>query len=175
MKINKKGENMKSKSILFNIVKFLIALGSIIGVMYFDRKALLKEKIIKERYMDYYKLMNRWIQNKLNNWEIKNFFDNNNLHSVAIYGMGTLGELIYKELKNNGIKTKYFIEKNYIDNIIGIENIPIISIHDVKQLKNIDLIIVTPIFDYKEIEAELKQYLNNISIVSLEYIINTCT
>lgn len=63
------------------------------------------ESTLKEvnRYRKKYEFMYQWMKLKQNGIELIEFFQDRKLESIAIYGMGDLGELLYKELEDNRI------------------------------------------------------------------------
>ena len=77
--------------------------------------------------------------------------------------MGGIGERVYEELKKTDVDVKYFIDKSVINS-----RLKVFDIND--ELPYVDVIIVTPIFAFDDIERELSQKVNY-PIVSIEDII----
>ena len=94
----------------------------------------------------------------------------NNIKNIAIYGMGTLGELFYNEIKGTGVKVNYFIDKNADTLYYGVDDIAVVGLDDIANQDEVDAIIVTPIFDFDTIESDLEE-VTDISLISLEDII----
>ena len=91
-------------------------------------------------------------------------YDWNDL-TIALYGLGQWGELIYAEMKNLGYKIQYGIDKKvkkfYDLHIIDIQKIP----------DSVNLIIVSVIQEYEEICADISQHYSG-RILSIEELIS---
>lgn len=141
------------------------------GTVYLNKKSLQEEKKLQEKYRSYYELTYNWLQNKNDGKKLQEYFIENNINNVAIYGRGTLGELFYKEIKNTDIDIRYFIDKN-VEEVYDYEaNIPIIGIEHIREQDEVDAIVITPIFDYDEIKKELEMKGVMSVILSLEDVI----
>ena len=110
------------------------------------------ESTLKEvnRYRKKYEFMYQWMKLKQNGIELIEFFQDRKLESIAIYGMGDLGELLYKELEDNRI-IKFGIDRQLKQN-----KIPIYSLENVKE--KVDAI-VTPVLITDEIEDQIYEIL----------------
>lgn len=124
-----------------------------------------KCNINDNKFRRYYSLTTRWIMLKNENIKLEEYFSKHNIKSIAIYGMGELGNLLVGELKNSNINICYAIDK-----MVGqsYKDIPVITPDG--QYKKVDTIIVSAIFDFENIEKEIKKY-TKIPIISLEDII----
>ena len=69
------------------------------------------------------------------------------------------------------IKVKCFLDKNAEDIFYKLDDKPVLGLEEFKQKENVNAIVITPVFDYKEIIDELEK--NNIkgNFISLEDII----
>jgi glycosyltransferase involved in cell wall biosynthesis len=77
----------------------------------------------------------------------------NKWDTIAIYGMGKIGELLYKYFRNGNVHVKYGIDKN------GSSDIRELCIRKPHEIENdIDVIIVTITFDYYNVIKDLKNY-----------------
>lgn len=117
------------------------------------------------KFKSYYHLLNRWMQIKNDGNHLADYLESKNYHTVALYGMGELGERLCEELKNSNIKIQYVMDKNLKNLSIDYE---VRTLAD--NLEPVDAIIVTAIFAYDEIEQELSKIVN-FPIISLEEII----
>lgn len=160
---------MNIKKVIKNIFKVGTVGGIIGGFVYLGQKSLKKETILGKRYKSYYELTNQWITNKNKNKDIARYFVENNIKTIAIYGMGTLCELFFEDIKKTDIKVSYFIDKNVDELYYGLDNISVIGIDDIRNQENVDAIIITPIFDYESILQDLQDI--DTRIISLEDII----
>ena len=118
-----------------------------------------------DKYYSMYLLCNQWLIAKNKKSDIVSYLNAKDVHTVAIYGMSEIGELLYEELANSSIQIKYGI-----DCCLGKKcgNISVFSVEE--NLEPVDLIIVTPIYYYKEIEESLKKKEIG-KIISIEEII----
>lgn len=125
------------------------------------------------KFRMYYNLLIKWIYVYRDVKKIEDYFSINNISKVAIYGMGELGRILFDELcLSDKVKIELLIDQKK-GSAFG--KVKVLSIYDdiSQELinKGIELIIVTPIFSYNEIEKELIKK-TNIKTVSLEEIIH---
>lgn len=122
----------------------------------------------KSRYISYYYIIQEWMFNKQKGKTIENYLEKNNIYNIAIYGMGTLGKMLYDDIKNTNIKISYIIDKTLEKNW---DEVPIINLKDIKDYPMVDAIIITPIYNYVHIIQEIKNYKINFLTISLEQLI----
>lgn len=115
------------------------------------------------KFYDYFQVTNRWLEIKNTGKTLEAFFDANNMNTIAIYGMGELGHRLYEELKDSNVKVKYAIDKSCKE-----IDIPVINLED--KLEPVDVIIVTPIFDYNNIANSIANVCDY-EIASLEEVV----
>lgn len=116
-----------------------------------------------ERFRKNYNLMVRWMTAAQNHKSIADTLSEQGIHSVAIYGMGEIGTLLYNELKDTEIAMPYAI-----DNGGAYAELEIRRSDDT--LDSVDAIIVSVIYAYDEIKSDLQGKFDG-KIVSLEEII----
>lgn len=122
------------------------------------------------RYKIYYDITNKWIKNKNLNKNIDIYFQENNIKSIAIYGIGEMAERLYEELKDKKIHIKYFIDRDQ-KTINNISSIPIIRTDDLTAINKVDAIIITPIYAYESIKVDIENNGTTVQIISLKDII----
>lgn len=105
--------------------------------------------IIKFRKLFY--CMLDWNRLKSEGKSIERFLQTNGYYSIAIHGIGEVGELIYEELKDSSIEIKYAIDRSALD-FEG--QLSIMKMED--ELPKVDLIISTVFGDTKDILEQLK-------------------
>ena len=76
------------------------AIGNIEG-----RKIKSQEKEV-EKYRAYYNMLNQWMVLKQEGKSLEKYFIDNGYKTVAIYGMGEMGNRLYEELKGTSIEVK---------------------------------------------------------------------
>lgn len=97
---------------------------------------------------------------------IESYMVKNGYHSVAIQGMGYIGELLYEELKNSSIDVRYAIDRSAIDfkgelDVFRME----------EELPKVDLIISTVLEDSGALVAQLKEKCN-CKVLRIDEILN---
>lgn len=156
---------MKIKPIirLLGVGALLVISGvSVIG-NFWGHKVYLEEKKQKEKNIYLKQLFVRWLYNSQNGIKISDYLEELNIKTIAIYGMSDAGCKLYEELKNSNIVVKYVIDKRMIET-----DIEVVTIDD--DFKEVDIIIVTAIYEYNEIVKELKKKTKS-PVISLEQVV----
>lgn len=161
---------MKAGKVIGSILGIGAVAGGVAGIAHYSKKTINKSEELQGRYKAYYQLTNQWLMNKNENKSMKSYLADNDIKSIAIYGMGTLGELFYSEIKDSGVEVKYFIDKNADTLYYGIDDIAVVGLDDIGRQDDVDAIIVTPIFDFDAIESDMED-ITDISLISLEDIV----
>lgn len=134
----------------------------------------LNRKEIKDRdkkvdkFKGYYNILNEWLSIKLRGDSLSVYFEQKNIKVIAIYGMGELGKRLYEELINSDVIIKYAIDKNVVD-----KSCELLLVHPESELKPVDAIVVTSVFAFDEIEADLMKK-TEAEIISLEDVVYMC-
>ena len=113
-----------------------------------------------------FRIMCQWMNLKNNKIEISDWIKTIGWESVAIYGMGEMGQALLVELKSNNINVVYGIDRN-ADNIHA--DIPILKLSN--NLEKVDGIIVTAVVYYDEIKKEVQKKLD-VPIMSIKNILD---
>lgn len=117
-----------------------------------------------DKFKSYYYLMNQWLSLKNNGGTVEKYFSENNIRTVALYGMGEVGNRLYEELKGK-IEVKYAIDKNCFGQY---EELEVKRISD--DLQEVDAVVVTIPFAYEEIMVEISDKFS-CPIISIEDIV----
>lgn len=137
--------------------------GGIIGNLVI--KETTKAKKMSDKHFALFLMMNQWVKVKQEGKNLASYFEKHNYKKIAVYGMSYAGETLVSELNGCQIEIKYGIDKNptciYSD-------IDIVTLDD--HLEEVDAVVVTPVFFFKEIEEQLAQVLD-CPIISLEDIL----
>lgn len=124
-----------------------------------------KAQTMSDKHLALFLLMNQWVAVKQEGKNLSDYFERNNYHSIAVYGMSYAGERLLEELKGSGITVKYGIDKN----ASGIySDVELVTMEE--KLEEVDAVVVTPIFFFDEIEEELSKKIS-CPIISLEDIL----
>lgn len=155
----------KSRALLAGIIGVGIGLA---GQEYLKSKEIDKKERKIDKFKNYYNLLNQWLLIKQEGKSLGEYFKQNNYKSIAIYGMGELGNRLYDELKDTDVKVVCGIDKN-INNVYC--DVSAYSVEEAVNLtKTVDAIVVTAIFAFDEIEGEISSKFD-CSIVSLEDVV----
>ncbi len=130
-----------------------------------DGKLIEEAKDMSDKHLSLFLMMNEWVKIKQNGKNLLDYFVRNNYNRIAIYGMSYVGETLLKELSGSEVEVVYGIDKNaeIIDQefkVITMEN----------PLEEVDVIVVTAITFYDEIEEKLSKKID-CPIISLEDIL----
>lgn len=122
---------------------------------------------ISEKMAEFYILLVKWLTSKQAGRSVPAYFERNNYHKVAIYGMKELGILLYDELKNSNVQVEYIIDRNADTMNIDIS---VDMFEPADDLPPTDVIVVTAIHYFDEIQSSLKNRVT-CPIVSLDEVI----
>lgn len=118
-----------------------------------------------DKFKSYYNMLNQWIILKQEGKSLSKYFKLNNYKTVAIYGMGEMGNRLYDELKNSDIEVKYAVDQNASSTYSELE---VMDKED--DFDNVDVMVVTATFAFDEIEEEISEKVG-FPIVSLEDVV----
>ena len=80
------------------------------------------------------------------------YFNMNGYKNIAVYGVGKLGTLILSNIDTAQLGSIYIIDENK-EACFG--NIEKITVEELVGKKEIDMVLVTPLLDYPQIEARI--------------------
>lgn len=121
------------------------------------------EKI--DKFKGYYNMLNQWLALKQKGQRLEKYFVDNGYKTIAIYGMGEMGNRLYDELCDTEIKVKYAIDK------VAGSTFSELDVREVdSELDAVDAVIVTAIFAFDEICEELEDKLD-CPLISLDDVI----
>lgn len=155
-----------------DLAKFMAggSAGSLLTAYLFQKKHE-REKSANDRNKLYLDLVSFWLSNKNAGKSMSNYLLENDIRNIAIYGMGTMGELFYEEIENTDIAVEYFIDKSAGPSSVGANNIPVIKLNELKNHAGLDAVIVTPVCYFDSIAADIEELDSDIKIISLEELI----
>ncbi len=140
------------------------AAGQVLGVK--RKEAEYKELSDRlAKFEDYFAISNKWLKNKNMGINILDYFRRHNYETISIYGMGELGKRLYEDLKNQGKEVAFVMDKSAkgIDPNLNVCNIG-------EKLPEVDVIVITPTFDYSSIEEQLKK-VTDAEIISIKDVV----
>lgn len=162
---------MSLKKILVGLLKVGTLLGMIGGIFYVNKKTIKRVRQMYEQQKSYYSVAQRWLINKNDGKNISSYFQKKGIKTIAIYGMSSIGEIFYDEIKNKGVRVAYFIDKNAEELHCGLDDLPIVELGEIKEQEEVDAIIITPIFYFDEIVEDLESEGIDVEKLSLEDIV----
>lgn len=118
-----------------------------------------------DKFKGYYNMLNQWMILKKEGKTLASWFVDNGYRTIAIYGMGEMGNRLYDELQGTEIKVLYAVDKN---GSATYSELDVVDLED--ELENVDAMVVTSVFAFDEIKEQLCQKVD-FPIVSLEDII----
>lgn len=134
---------------------FCLTTGSLLGVFFTRKNAEVKYKELKERlakFEDYFAITNKWLKNRNQHISVADYFKNNHYERIAIYGMGEIGKRLYEELKEDGVEVTAVFDRSAqrLD--------PSLNVYSLDgPVPEVDVVVITPTFDYDAIEEQLKK------------------
>lgn len=130
-----------------------------------EREKLNKMKMLSDKHLALYRMMNEWVKIKQKNKSIADYLEGQGYNKVAVYGMNYVGETLLTELKDTNVKVMYAIDQN-AGNIYA--DVEVVSPEAV--LDEVDAVIVTPITFFEEIETKISEKLD-CPIISMDDIL----
>lgn len=145
-----------------------ILLGSIAGLITLAKhyaKKITQKQDAFQKMNEFYHVLNQWLSLKQEDKCLADYFERNEFKTIAIYGMKELGQRLYDELKNTDIKVRYIIDKNASNICAEVD-----AVTPDETLEEVDVIVVTAIHYYEEIESMLMNKVDY-PVVSIEDVI----
>lgn len=118
-----------------------------------------------DKFKGYYNMLNQWLVIKQEGKSLEKYFTDNGYKTIAIYGMGEMGNRLYDELKGTSVTVKYAVDKNAASTYSELD---VIDPED--DYEEVDAIVVSAIFAFDEIEEMLSDKVD-FQVVSLEDVV----
>ena len=118
-----------------------------------------------DKFKGYYNMLNQWLILKQEGKSLETYFTDNGYKTVAIYGMGEMGNRLYEELKDTTVEVKYAVDKNAMGIYSELE-----IVDNENTFSPVDVMVVTATFAFDEIENELQDKID-CPIVSLDDVV----
>lgn len=151
------------------IISFLSAvIGATVGIGItgsFMEKSIKKNSDMSDKHLALFLMMNEWVKVKQAGKNLADYFKRMGYKKIAIYGMSYAGETLLDELSDSEIEVAYAIDQNAESIYLNIDVMTMEA-----ELQEVDVVIVTAITFYDEIEKSLKEKIQ-CPIISLEDIL----
>ncbi|MDO5572620.1 MAG: hypothetical protein Q4G60_01430 [bacterium] len=148
------------------------ALSAIIGAVagaagsgYLSGKQIEQKAGKVDKFKGYYNMLNQWLVLKQEGRSLVDYFKSNHYKTIAIYGMGEMGNRLYDELKNSDLEVKYAVDQNAASTYSELD---VIDKDD--EFGSVDVMVITATFAFDEIEEEISGKVN-FPIISLEDVV----
>ena len=136
------------------------------GTNYLSQKKIEQKAEKVDKFKSYYNMLNQWLMLKQEGKSLEKYFVDNEIKTIAIYGMGEMGNRLYDELKDStAVEIKYAVDQNAASTYSEID---VIDKED--DYEEVDAIIVTAIFAFDEIEEEISAKVDY-PVISLEDVV----
>lgn len=153
---------------------FVAVLGSLAGVAAgaaavgkFSHQIVEDKDKKVDKFKSYYNMLNQWLTIRQEGGNLSEYFDKNNYAKVVIYGLGEMGSRLIDELKGTKTEIVYGVDKN-IESTFG--DIQGYSLDNVPMDEKVDVVVVTAVFAFDEIEEQLSNIFD-CDIISLEDVV----
>lgn len=153
------------KKLNFAVGMITGAISGISGSLKCYEKKIIKSEKDSYKFRIYYELTRKWVEAYQLGRSLEDLLFEKGYEDVAIYGMGDVGYLLFRELESSKIKVKYGIDKDPIGR--GFD-LPIVA--PSKDMEKVDAIIITAVFAFNEIK-EMLESLVDCPIVALDDLI----
>jgi glutamate dehydrogenase/leucine dehydrogenase len=155
---------MKQK--ITTVIKMLFGMSlGYAGGTIINKKVVAKQKKQIDKFKSYYKILNQWMIFLHQDKSLDQYFIQRKYKRIAIYGMGELGNRLYEELENSSVEIVYVIDQEASSIFVEAE-----AKEPDEVLEEVDVIIVTAVFDFDKISEELGSKIS-CPVISLEEVI----
>ncbi len=110
--------------------------------------------------------MKRWMENRNAGKSFVDYFLECGYREIAIYGIGDLGKLLYEEICDSNVKVVYFADRN-AEGVREMDDIPVVTVMDIPNMPEVDVIVITPVGNYKAISETLAKAAPKVRTLSL--------
>ncbi len=138
------------------------------GSGYLGNKQIQQKAGKVDKFKGYYSMLNQWLILKQEGKSLDAYFKKNNYKTIAIYGMGEMGNRLYDELKDTDIEVKYAVDQNAASTYSELE---VVDKED--SFDDVDVMVVTATFAFDEIEEEISGKCS-FPLVSLDDVVYEC-
>ena len=142
---------MRKKGIVGMLVMGIASAGVIALSLKTSQDAIVEKNEKIDKFKNYYNMLNEWLCLRQKGISLDTYFKKNDYTSIAIYGMGEMGNRLYDELKESDIEIKYAIDKNAVNTYSELE-----VINPEEEFPEVDIIVVTATFAFDEIANAVK-------------------
>lgn len=158
-----------NKKTLINTITLII--GGVIGVMigiYVTFKEMVdllaRYRELSEKHLNIMEIFKKWFIFLDSGKTMEEYFRNHNYKTIAVYGVGFLGECLVRQLIKTDVRILYIIDQKADNTLL---DIPIKKLDG--PLDEVDAIVVTPVYYFYSIKKQISEK-TDAEIVSIEEI-----
>lgn len=149
-----------TKKILVNIGKISTVIAGFFAigkVVLYQNRQITEHAKKESAYKKYYEILQIWMHRKNSNRNISVYLLENNIHKVAIYGKGVLGDFLALELKDTEIEVIGFIDRLMEETQIMKDGMLLCALENAAvEMDECEAVIVTPLYDFETISKNLR-------------------
>ena len=150
---------------IFACTALILIIVILIKYIYYQSSLIKRAIFYHQKNLRYFMFMVRWFTSKQYGNDIGSILVEKGYKTAAIYGMNYVGECLLRELMDSKVEVKYVIDRVVTKAEGGIK---VCSPMD--DLADVDVVLVTAIMSYDEVNASLKERLDSV-ILSIEDVI----
>ena len=124
----------------------------------------------RNRFLVDFHIFNKWLSLKQRGLSLSTYFIDNDIKTIAIYAIGSMGERLFNELKDSPIQVLYAIDRDTEKK--SFHELPLYNL-TTSALPKADVIVATVASAYWEITEDLKK-LTDLPVLSIEDIVQYC-
>lgn len=149
------------------IILSLAAIGKgLLNLLWKIKRKIEQYEIDLKNLKRHHAILEHWLNTKIKGQNLEPYFEKNEFRTIAVYGLGTLGCCLCRELQGSSVvKVEYGIDKN-IETSKWIVRLKKLS----EEIVPVDAVIVTAIASFHDIKRELEKYYQ-CPILSLEEVV----
>lgn len=111
--------------------------------------------------------LKRWLENKLDQKSFESYFKQYGYKTIGFFDAGEIGKMFLKELQGTEIQIQWFVDNN-AEGIGQIQGIPVHLMRDVLKLPRVDIVCVSPTYNYEAVNRYLVEKDSHIKTLSLK-------
>lgn len=115
--------------------------------------------------------LKRWLENKNNKICLSDHIIDCGYSNIGIVDASEIGRLLYGELKDTNVSVRWFIDKN-AEGIVDIDGISVFLLNEIPILPKVDIVVISPIYDYEELKKYIARHDPSIRTVCLKDLVS---
>lgn len=152
------------------VVVISLVIGIMIGVGFANWKLseiYTYQKNLATKNSEYYLLMTNWVKLLQHHKSVADCLREQGYNNIVIYGMGIVGKCLYDEVIRYNVDVAYGIDSEYEGNY---KDLSIKKLTTIDCIEDVDAVIVTPFYDFNEIQIKLKK-VTDVEILPIDEVI----